>query len=137
MPVSGFEIFRGGQGSRIRSTRAMSMKVRAVVLTTRSTRAAGGVVVRQRVQPPEQVTHHGELPGTVGELNAFNEPRHEDRAAIEVRYRIAGRQPFRGVVLPLQEAEDGGVALDTGTRPGGGNTRATHGPPSVRSMRNT
>ena len=54
------------------------------------------------------------------EPGAFNEPRHEDRAAIEVRYRIIGRQALRGIVLPLQESQDRGVALSTGTRPGGG-----------------
>ena len=48
------------------------------------------------------------------------EPRHEDRAAIEVRYGVIGRQALRGTVLPLQESQDRGVALDTGTRPGGG-----------------
>src|SRR5580692_1611576 len=75
------------------------------VLTTRSTRAARGFVVRQRVQPSEQLTHHGELRGTIGERDAFNEPRHEDRAAIEVRYRIVDGQALRGIVLPLQEPE--------------------------------
>jgi hypothetical protein len=72
------------------------------------------------VQPPEQLTHDGALRGTVGELDAFNEPRHEDRAAIEVRYRIVGRQALRGKVMLLQESQDRGVALNTGTRPGGG-----------------
>ena len=110
----------------------------ARVLATRSTRAADGIVVRQRVQPSEQLTHHGELRGTVGEPGAFNEPRHEDRAAIEVRYRIVDRQPLRGIALPLQESQDRGVALSTGTRPAArGNARATHGLPSLRSMRNT
>src|ERR1700691_794773 len=97
----------------------------ARVLATGSTRAADGIVVRQRVQPSEQLAHHGELRGTVGELDAFNEPRHEDRAAIEVRYRIIDRQALRGIVLPLQESQDRGVALGTGTRPGGGK-RAGH-----------
>ena len=72
------------------------------------------------MQPSEQLTHHGELRGTVGELDTFDEPRHQDRAAIEVRYRIVGRQALRGIVLPLQEPEDCGVALNTGTRPSGG-----------------
>src|ERR1700691_2416428 len=90
------------------------------VLTTRSTRAAGGIVVRQRVQPSEQLTHDGELRGTVGELGAFDEPRHEDRAAIEVRYGIVGSDALRRIVLPLQESQDRGVALNTGTRPSGG-----------------
>ena len=91
----------------------------ARVLTTGSARAGGGFVVRQRVQPSEQLTHHGELRGPVGELGAVDEPRHQDRAAVEVRYRVAGRQAFGGIVLPLQEAEDGGVALNAGPRPGG------------------
>ena len=92
----------------------------ARVLTTRSTRAAGGIVVRQRVQPAEQLTHHGELRGTVGEPGAFDKPRHEDRAAIEVRYRIIDRQALRRKVMLLQESEDRGVALDTGARPSRG-----------------
>src|SRR6204780_2401497 len=92
----------------------------ARVLATGSTRAADGIVVRQRVQPSEQLAHHGELRGTVGELDAFNEPRHEDRAAIEVRHRIVDRQALRGIVLPLQESQDCGVALDTGPRPSRG-----------------
>ena len=58
--------------------------------------------------------------GTAGELDAFNEPRHEDRAAIEVRYRIVDRQALRGIVVPLQESQDRGVALNPGTRPSGG-----------------
>jgi hypothetical protein len=72
------------------------------------------------MQPSEQLTHHGELRGTVREPDAFNEPGHQDRAAIEVRYRITGRRAFRGIVLPLQESQDRGVALNTGPRPGGG-----------------
>jgi hypothetical protein len=72
------------------------------------------------VQPSEQLTHHGELRGTAGELDAFDEPRRQDRAAIEVRYRIIDRQALGGIVLPLQERQDRGVALDTGPRPGGG-----------------
>jgi hypothetical protein len=72
------------------------------------------------VQPSEQLTHHGELRGTVGERDAFDEPRHEDRAAIEVRHRIIDRQALRRIVLPLQESQDRGVTLGTGTRPGGG-----------------
>jgi len=38
----------------------------------------------------------GELRGTVGELDSFDEPRHEDRAAIEVRYGIIDRQALAG-----------------------------------------
>ena len=71
------------------------------------------------MQPSEQLTHHGELRGTAGELDAFYEPRHKDHAAIEVRYRMVDRQAFRGIVLPLQESQDCGVALNTGTRPSG------------------
>ena len=71
------------------------------------------------MQPSEQLTQHGELRGTAGELDAFDEPRHQDRAAVEVRHRVVGRQALRRIVLPLQEPEDGSVALDTGTRPGG------------------
>ena len=112
--VDGVEKRQGGQ--QVLTRRALTARV----LTTRSTRAADGILVRQRVQPSEQLTHHGELRGTVGELDAFDEPRHEDRAAIEVRYRIIDRQALRGKVLPLQESQDRGVALDTGTRPSGG-----------------
>ena len=72
------------------------------------------------MQPSEQVTHHGELRGTFGELDAFDEPGHEDRAAVEVRYRIIDRQALRGKAMPLQESQDRGVALNTGTRPSGG-----------------
>ena len=129
--VDGVEKRQGGQ--QVLTRRALTARV----LTTGSTRAADGIVVRQRVQPSEQLTHHGELRGTVGELDAFDEPRHEDRAAIEVRYRIVDRQALRGIVLPLQESQDRGVALDTGTRPSGGNARATHGSPSFLSMRKT
>ena len=72
------------------------------------------------MQPSEQLTHHGELRGTVGELDAFDEPRHEDRAAIEVRDRIIDRQALRRKVMPPQESQDRGVPLDTGTRPSRG-----------------
>src|SRR5271169_2048965 len=112
--VDGVEKRQGGQ--QVLTRRALTARV----LTTRSSRAADGFVVRQRVQPSEQLTHHGELRGTVGELDAFDEPRHQDRAAIEVRYGIVDRQALRGIVLPLQESQDRGVALNTGTRPGGG-----------------
>ena len=78
------------------------------------------LVERQRMQPSEQLTHHGELRGTVGELGAFDEPGHKDRTAIEVRYGIIDREALRGIVLPLQEPQDRGIALDAGTRPGGG-----------------
>src|ERR1022692_1234641 len=104
------------RGQQVLTRRALTARV----LTTRSTQAADGFLVRQRVQPSEQLTHHGELRGTVGEPGAFNEPRNEDRAAIEVRYRVIGRQALRGIVLPLQESQDRGVALNTGTRPSGG-----------------
>jgi hypothetical protein len=77
------------------------------------------------VQPSEQLAQHGELRGTVGERDAFDEPRHEDRAAVEVRHRIVGRQALRGIVLALQEGQDRGVALGAGPRPGGGK-RAGH-----------
>ena len=50
------------------------------------------------------------------ELAALDEPRHEDRTAIEVRYRVIDRQALRGVVLPLQEPQDRGVTLDAGPR---------------------
>ncbi len=129
--VDGVEKRQGRQ--QVLTRRALAARV----LTTGSTRAADGIVVWQRVQPSEQLTHHGELRGTVGELHAFDEPRHEDRAAIEVRYCIIGRQALRGIVLPLQESQDRGVAFNAGTRPSGGNARATHELPSLRSMRNT
>jgi len=129
--VDGVEKRQGGQ--QVLTRRALTARV----LTTRPARAADGIVVRQRVQPTEQLTHHGELRGTVGEPGAFDEPRQEDRAAIEVRYRIVDRQALRGIVLPLQESQDRGVAFGTGTRPGRGNARATHGSPSFLSMRNT
>ena len=112
--VDGVEKRQGGQ--QVLTRRALTARV----LTTRSTRAADGIVVRQRVQPSEQLTHHGELRGTIGERGAVNEPRHEDRAAIEVRYGIIDRQALRGIVLPLQESEDRGVALNAGPRPSGG-----------------
>ena len=112
--VNGVEKRQGRQ--QVLTRRALTARV----LTTRSARAADGIVVRQRVQPSEQRTHHGELRGTVGELDAFNEPRDEDRTAIEVRYRIVDRQALRGILLPLQEPEDCGVTLNTGTRPAGG-----------------
>ena len=63
----------------------------AGVLAARSARAADGIVGWQRVQPSEQLTHHGELLRAVGEPGAFDEPRHQDRAAIEVRYRFVDR----------------------------------------------
>ena len=129
--VDGIEKRQGRQ--QVLTRRALTARV----LPTCSTRAADGIVVVQRVQPSEQLTHHGELRSTVGERDAFNEPRHEDRAAIEVRYRIIDRQALRGIVLSLQESENCGVALNTGTRPSGGKARATHGLPSLRSMRNT
>jgi hypothetical protein len=112
--VDGVEKRQGRQ--QVLTRRALTARV----LTTRSTRAADGIVVWQRVQPSEQLTHHGELHGTVGEVDAVNEPRHEDRAAMEVRYRIVDRQALRGIVLPFQESEDCGVALNTGARPSGG-----------------
>jgi hypothetical protein len=89
------------------------------------------------VQPSEQAARHGELFGAVGELSAFDEPRHEDRPAIEVRDRVVDRQALRGIALLLQEPQDRGVAL--GARPGasGRKTRATHGSPSLLSMRKT
>src|SRR5271163_784197 len=67
--VDGIEKRQGRQ--QVLTRRALTARV----LTTGSARAAGGFVVRQRVQPPEQLTHHGELRGTVGEPGAFNEPR--------------------------------------------------------------
>jgi hypothetical protein len=90
----------------------------ARVLAAGPAGAAGGFVVRQRVQPAGQLTHHGELRGTAGQPDTVNEPRHQDRAAIEVRHGIAGRQALRGIVLPLRESQDRGAALSTGTRPG-------------------
>ncbi len=71
------------------------------------------------MQPSEQLTHHAELRGTVGELDAFYEPRYEDRASVKVRYRVIDRQALRGIVVLLQEAQDRGVALNTGARPSG------------------
>src|SRR3984885_288531 len=56
--VAGVEKRQGGQ--QVLTRRALTARV----LTTRSTRAADGIVVRQRVQPSEQLTHHGELRGT-------------------------------------------------------------------------
>jgi hypothetical protein len=49
-----------------------------------SRQPAAGIVVWQCVQPSEQFTHHDDLVGTVGKRDAFDEPRHEDSAAIEV-----------------------------------------------------
>src|ERR1700733_7656995 len=112
--VDGVEKRQGGQ--QVLTRRSLTARV----LTTRSTRAADGILIWQRVQPSEQLTHHGELRGTVGELDAFDEPRHEDRAAIEVRYRIVDRQALRRKVVLLQESQDRSVALDTGTRPSRG-----------------
>src|SRR3984885_4434109 len=112
--VDGVEKRQGGQQVLTRGA------LTARVLTARSTRAADGILVRQRVQRSEQLTHHGELRGTVGEPDAFNEPRHEDRTAIEVRYPVIGRQALRRKVMLLQESQDRGVTLDTGTRPSRG-----------------
>src|SRR5271170_2916796 len=103
--VDGVEKRQGRQ--QVLTRRALTARV----LTTRSTRAADGIVVRQRVQPSEQLAHHGELRGIIGKPGAFNKPRHEHGAAIEVRYGIIGRQALRGVVLPLQVPEDRRVAL--------------------------
>ena len=91
----------------------------ARILATGSTRAADGIVIGQRVQPTEQFTHHGELRRTLGKLGAFNEARHQDCASVKVRNRVIDRQALRGVVLALQETQDGGVALDTGPRASG------------------
>ena len=91
----------------------------AGVLAARSAGAADGIVVWQRVQPSEQLTHHGELLRAVGERSASDEPRHQDRAAIEVRYRVLGRQALRGIVVALQEPEDSSVALGACPRTGG------------------
>jgi hypothetical protein len=110
--VDGVEKRQGGQ--QVLTRRALAARV----LTAGPARAADRIVKRQRVQPSEQLTHHGELRGTVGERGAVDEPRYQDRAAIEVRYRIADRQALRGIVMPLQEPQDRRVALDTGTRPG-------------------
>ena len=129
--VDGVEKRQGRQ--QVLTRRALTARI----LATRPARTAGGIVVRQGVQPSEQLPHHGELRGTVGEPGALDEPRHQHRAAIEVRYRIVDRQALRGIVVLLQEPEDRGVALSAGTRPSGGNARATHGSPSLRSMRNT
>jgi hypothetical protein len=90
------------------------------VLTARAPRSARGLVVGQRVQPSEQVTHHGELLRAVGEPAAFNEPSDENRATAEVRYRVIDRQALRGIVLSLQEPQDRGVALHAYPRAGGG-----------------
>jgi hypothetical protein len=62
------------------------------------------------VQPSEQVTHHRELLRAVGELGALDEPRHEDRAAVEVRYRIIDRHALGGIVVSFEEPQDRGVA---------------------------
>src|SRR5579859_5266211 len=70
--VDGVEKRQGHQ--QVLTRRALTARV----LATGSTRAAGGMVVRQRVQPSEQLTHHGELRGTARELDAFNEPRDQD-----------------------------------------------------------
>ena len=67
--IHGVEKRKGGQQVLTRGA------LTAGVLTARSTRAADGIVVRKRVQPSEQITHHGELRGTIGELDAFDEPR--------------------------------------------------------------
>jgi hypothetical protein len=120
-------------GQQVLTRRAFT----AGVLATGATGAAGGLVVRQRVQPSEQLPHHGGLRDAVGELSTGHEPRHQDRTAVEVRYRVVGRQALRGIVLSFQEAEEGRVALHAGPRASGGNARATHGRPSLRSMRNT
>ena len=59
--VDRIEKRQGGQ--QVLTRRALTARV----LTTGSARAGGGFVVRQRVQPSEQVTHQGELRGAVGE----------------------------------------------------------------------
>ena len=105
--VHGVEKRQGGQQVLTRGA------LPAGVLTAGSARSADGIVVRQRVQPAEQVTHHGELRRALGKLAAFDEPRHEDRAAVEVGYRVVDRQALRGIVLAFQEPQDRGVALDT------------------------
>lgn len=71
------------------------------------------------MQPSEQVTHDGELLGTTGKREAFDEPGHEARASIEVRHRVVHRKTLRREVVPLQESQDRGVALDAGSRTGG------------------
>ena len=83
--VDGVEKRQGGQ--EVLTRRALTARV----LTTCSARAADGTVVRQRVQPAKQLTHHRELRGPVRELGAFDEPSHKDRTAIEVRYGIIDR----------------------------------------------
>ena len=118
--VDGVEQRQGRQ--QVLTRRALTARV----LTTGSTWATGGFVVRQRVQPSEQLTHHGELRGTVGEpapstnrVTRTALPSKSDTALSTAR-RSAGEPP-------LQESEDCGVALGTGTRPSGGNARATQG----------
>ncbi len=89
----------GIDGIKERQSRQQVLPRRALparVLATRPARAADGIVIRERVQPSEQFSQHGELRGTAGKLNAFDEPRHQDRTAIEVRYRIVARQALRG-----------------------------------------
>ena len=60
-----------------------------------------------------------------GSRDAFDEPRHKDRASVEVRDGIIDRQALRGIALPLQEAQNRSVALDTATPPSRGK-RAGH-----------
>jgi hypothetical protein len=71
------------------------------------------------VQPSEQVAHDGELLGTIGKRDTFDEPGHQDGASVEVRDRVVDRKTLRGKVVPLQESQDAGVTLDAGPRTGG------------------
>ena len=72
-----------------------------------------------------------------GSWTPSDEPRHQDGAAVEVGYRVVDREPLGRIALPLKEAEDRGVALHPGLRPGGRERTSDPGPPSLRSIRNT
>jgi hypothetical protein len=90
----------------------------AGVLTTRPTRPADRLVERQRMQPSEQIGHDREILGAAGKRGAVDELGDEHRAPVEVGHRVVDREPFRGVVVPLEKAQYRGVALDIGPRPG-------------------
>ncbi len=110
--VDGVEERQGRQ--QVLTRRALPARV----LPARPARAAGRLVVRQRVQPSEKLAHHGEFRRTVGQPHAVHEPRHQDGAAVKVGYGIVDGEPLGGIALPLQEAEDRSVALNPGLRPG-------------------
>ena len=71
----------------------------AWVLTTSATRTPGGLVVRQRVQPSEQLTHQGELRGRVGKRDAVSAYRRHVEPTGDELDRLEGVMYIRALYL--------------------------------------